>query len=472
MPNEWLAGCAVLVLSGTALAQQRTAPPPAADPEIVSFPSSGRTLRGYLYRPAGAGPFPAVVWNHGISAKRAPEPNPLAKLGAYYREHGYVLFLPHRRGFGLSPGEYFEDVLVSAKPAQRDAVMGRLLEEHQEDVQAAVRYVKSLPFVASDRIVMAGLSHGGIQTVLAAGVEGLGIRAAITFGAGAHQWDRHASLREKMTAAVRRLQVPLFMLQAENDPTHHAIEALGQALKSTAVTHRTTMYPAFGDTPEEAHAGFACRGMSVWGKDVLAFIEEALNPAKPTTRAPRVDPNPATVAPRVVELASEWMRSGTWNPDTQSWMHIKHLNPVDHTDEWDYRCLAFVRSVSAAAGLDVEDLWAVAADNPDNRDRRADPGKVGAQAAFERLRAAGKIQPISKQIPAGATVFWVDLPGYAFGHVAIFTGEYTPEGSPMILTTGGKAHPGIALRSLAIMDRFEGAKAAGWALLGTRRSGQ
>ena len=31
----------------------------------VQFPSSGLTLHGWIYKPTGAGPFPAVVWNHG-----------------------------------------------------------------------------------------------------------------------------------------------------------------------------------------------------------------------------------------------------------------------------------------------------------------------------------------------------------------------------------------------------------------------
>ena len=34
-------------------------------PEEVSFPSGDLTLRGYLYRPAGEGPFPCIVTNHG-----------------------------------------------------------------------------------------------------------------------------------------------------------------------------------------------------------------------------------------------------------------------------------------------------------------------------------------------------------------------------------------------------------------------
>src|SRR4249919_2886255 len=33
--------------------------------ENVEYPSGKLTLPGVLYRPAGKGPFPAVIWNHG-----------------------------------------------------------------------------------------------------------------------------------------------------------------------------------------------------------------------------------------------------------------------------------------------------------------------------------------------------------------------------------------------------------------------
>ena len=57
--------------------------------EVVSFPSGGNTLSGVVYRPAGAGPFPAVLWNHGsapgmrskeafVSGSRGPWLKPFA----------------------------------------------------------------------------------------------------------------------------------------------------------------------------------------------------------------------------------------------------------------------------------------------------------------------------------------------------------------------------------------------------------
>ena len=40
----------------------------AVNVDIVTFPSGEITLHGVLYKPEGAGPFPAVVYNHGSAA--------------------------------------------------------------------------------------------------------------------------------------------------------------------------------------------------------------------------------------------------------------------------------------------------------------------------------------------------------------------------------------------------------------------
>ena len=36
-----------------------------AEPELITFTSSELALKGFIWKPAGPGPFPAIVWNHG-----------------------------------------------------------------------------------------------------------------------------------------------------------------------------------------------------------------------------------------------------------------------------------------------------------------------------------------------------------------------------------------------------------------------
>src|ERR1035438_8703496 len=81
--------------------------------EVVSFPSKALTLRGVLYKPQGPGPFPAIVYNHGsaIDNKVASD-----ALGPLFASRGWVFFMPHRRGQGLSAsaGPYIRDEMAEA----------------------------------------------------------------------------------------------------------------------------------------------------------------------------------------------------------------------------------------------------------------------------------------------------------------------------------------------------------------------
>jgi hypothetical protein len=48
------------------------APDDLLDPELVTYADRPGELRGFLFRPAGAGPFPAVVFNHGSERLLVP----------------------------------------------------------------------------------------------------------------------------------------------------------------------------------------------------------------------------------------------------------------------------------------------------------------------------------------------------------------------------------------------------------------
>src|SRR5690242_9294135 len=73
----------------------------AAEPEEVTFPSGKLVLHGFLYRPQGNGPFPAILYNHGSEEKPGTKP----ALGNFFTSNGYVFFVPHRQGQGRSPND-------------------------------------------------------------------------------------------------------------------------------------------------------------------------------------------------------------------------------------------------------------------------------------------------------------------------------------------------------------------------------
>lgn len=85
-----------------------------AQREEVTFPSGKLMLHGFLYRPEGSGPFPAVLYNHG--SERQPGWKP--ELGQLFSSRGYVFFVPHRRSHGRSPNDPFVDSLYDRRAGE------------------------------------------------------------------------------------------------------------------------------------------------------------------------------------------------------------------------------------------------------------------------------------------------------------------------------------------------------------------
>jgi carboxymethylenebutenolidase len=254
--------------------------PPPPDAQLVTFAGlDGAELHGYFYLPTGPGPFPAVLWNHGSERLPGAQPDP----AAVYTGNGFAFFLPHRRGQGQSSaaGPYIVDrqpsklaTFLTGASAGRKIVA--LHEEANRDVEAALAWLKARPDIAADRIVMSGLSFGGIQTLLAA-ERGLGVRAFAAFAPGAMSWRRVTGLDARLQQAVEHAQAPVLIIQAQNDYNLGPSRVLGPLLEKTG-KGRAVVFPPFGRSEQEGHGGFARRpeGVAVWGATVLAFFRGAV----------------------------------------------------------------------------------------------------------------------------------------------------------------------------------------------------
>src|SRR5215831_10783760 len=168
-------------------------------PETVHFQSGDgkTTLTGYLYRPEGRGPHPAVVLLHGRAgvysslAKGVYNAKTLSKRhkfwGEFWASKGYVTLLVDSfgpRGYwqGFGRGSYDE------RPSEVSEQTVRPL-----DAYGALEFLRRHRDVAGDRIGLQGWSNGGMTALvtmsstapgLSTPAPSAGFRAALAFYPG------------------------------------------------------------------------------------------------------------------------------------------------------------------------------------------------------------------------------------------------------------------------------------------------
>ena len=247
----------------------------------VTFRSGSLTLVGFLFKPAGNGPFPAVIWNHGSEKNPGTSPQ-FDSVAAIFVPAGYVVFAPMRRGHGLSEGPYLPDQTEAERKAHGPVAAEKLvvteMETHQLDDQLAGQaYVKSLSFVDSRRLVVAGCSYGGIQTLLAA-ERGAGYKAAVAISPAAQSWDGNVILRERLVKAAQAIHIPVFLLQPPKDPSLGPARVLGPYLEKANPANRVRIYPESGPEDEQGHCFGGAKGNHVWasGRTLLSRQRDAL----------------------------------------------------------------------------------------------------------------------------------------------------------------------------------------------------
>jgi dienelactone hydrolase len=126
----------------------------AAVPEHVDIPDGELVLRASLYRPEGAGPFPAVVALHdcGGLAHHRPigETRHYVEWARLLVAHGFVVLFPDSfgsRGVGPQCREPHRKVRAS--------------RERVADANAARRWLRTQDYVKPDHISLLGWSNGG-----------------------------------------------------------------------------------------------------------------------------------------------------------------------------------------------------------------------------------------------------------------------------------------------------------------------
>ncbi len=240
-----------------------------------TFPSHGLNLAGFLYLPQGQGPFPCLVFNHGSGITQGSQDICRPGLAALFLSWGLAVFMPHRQGYGNSPGRgWREDVPAEYGTQAYDDQLKARLHKESLDVIAAHDYLRTLKEIDADHIGVMGSSFGGVMTLLAAAADQR-FRCAVEFAGAAMNWEKAPGLRQFLLDQAVKELIPIYFMQAQNDYTPRPTPELAQAMAGNGTFVRAKVFPGFGLSNDEGH--FLCgQGAEVWKKDVRRFLEQWL----------------------------------------------------------------------------------------------------------------------------------------------------------------------------------------------------
>jgi carboxymethylenebutenolidase len=272
----------LLALTSTALAVGQQV---SIAQETVVVPSGKLRLKAFLWKPAGPGPFPAVLFCHGSGGADAghtaglPITEAGEKLAPLFLKHGYAFMYLFRRGQGLSAdqGPFMQNILqheetAKGKEARQHLQFVLASTDHLDDVMAGLSFLKAAPAIDAKRVAISGHSFGGQLTLLAAERDNT-LRAAVAFAAAANSWERSSELRERLLTAVNKATVPIMLIHAANDYSTAPGYALAGELERLCKPHLLKIYPPIGRTSEDGH-NFLYLASPRWEHDVFEFLDE------------------------------------------------------------------------------------------------------------------------------------------------------------------------------------------------------
>jgi dienelactone hydrolase len=290
-------GSALLIGSLPAAAQRAVGPGAIAPPEtaapgiaadlneqIARVPvtvalSNGQPHTGTMvvthFRPAGPGPFPVVVFSHGRGVDRGETARWRALLLVrYLTRRGFAVLVPTRIGYG-ELGQVVDP--EAAGPCAR-AEYRPALANITAQIDGAVGFARTLPWVDGNRVVLAGVSYGGFGT-LAAGAHSIpGVIGAINFVGGMGgspktrpgepcQGTAIATIAAELGAKSR---VPTLWLYADND-AFWGREWPRRWFDAYAAAGGNARFASFAEVEDDGHR-LLSRGFQLWRPVVDRFI--------------------------------------------------------------------------------------------------------------------------------------------------------------------------------------------------------
>ena len=225
------------------------------------FLSGDHTYQGFIYKPSGNGPFPAIVYNQAFMNSPKDGNQPFASLAKLFTSHGYVFFVVGRHPLVDAEGKKLEKQKLFKSH-----------EMHGVIIASAMKWLATQIYVNEKRIFVIGDAAGGVSSMFidrsAPKVCGM-----VLFSPGMLTLRDDPSTAKRLKQAAQELKAPAMLIQAENEFSLVSLEVIGSELKKKGGLNRLKLYPAYGGGPTDAQK-FGVDGYPVWQKDVLEFLQE------------------------------------------------------------------------------------------------------------------------------------------------------------------------------------------------------
>jgi dienelactone hydrolase len=236
--------------------------------EVPSADGESVMLQATLDIPDGAGPFPLVVVNHGANGSMPPPDQPRYHLtfsAYYFLSRGYAVVLPMMRGYARSQGQLAHHGCDYAATGTEDA----------RDIKAVIEYMKTQPKIDGSRIVVAGQSFGGWNTLALGTMDVSGVRGLVSFAGGMDESDCLFSSRALINAAGElgaHSKLPSIWFFGDNDKvfSRDTWHAMYERYVSAGGSAELIAYGSFG-TDSHNMLGSA-EALPMWVPKLDAFL--------------------------------------------------------------------------------------------------------------------------------------------------------------------------------------------------------
>jgi dienelactone hydrolase len=272
----------------------------------IATPLAGRKgLDALLISPPGSGVRPLAIINHGTPRKpdqRATmDPSNMLPVAVEFARRGWITVILMRRGYGSSGGEFAESTGECSRPDYFHSSF-----EAESDIRSAITYLSKLGEVDSRRILLVGVSSGGLATVALTADSPPGIAAAINFAGGNgsradNEVCRPESLVDAFGAYGKKSRIPMLWVYSEND--HYFSPELAarfyEAFTKSGGHAELRRAPAF---QEDGHYLFSFEGIPIWTR----YVDDFLKNQNLMLRGDILPPPPLPNVPPPPELSSAW----------------------------------------------------------------------------------------------------------------------------------------------------------------------